>query len=200
VGTASQSVTFTPTDATDYSAVTGSVSVTVNAASTSQDFTVTPPSTTTQTVVPGSAVSYSFSITPNHGSYAGAVTFAASGLPAGATVTFSPATIAATGGAQTVTMTIQTAATTARNNEAGRKLVSLALALLFLPLLGTKKMRKETRFWMAMVILLGGLPVSTLLTGCGGSYFSQPAKDYTVTVTATGGGLQHNFTVMLNMQ
>jgi hypothetical protein len=203
VGTASQSVTFTPTGTTDYSTVTGSVSVTVNAATTSQDFTITAPVTTTQTVVPGSAARYTFSIAPNNGSYPGAVTFAASGLPAGATATFSPATISATGGAQTVTITIQTAAATALTAEPGRKLAPLALALLFLPLLGTKKMRRQGRrisHWICLLILVGGLAASVSLTGCGGSYSAQAQKNYTVTVTATAGNLQHSFNVTLNVQ
>ncbi|WP_420236363.1 beta strand repeat-containing protein [Telmatobacter bradus] len=166
----------------------------------SLDFTITTPTTTTQTVVPGSAVSYSFSISPNSGSYAGTVTFTASGLPTGATVAFSPATISATAGAQTVTMTIQTAAATAQLTESGRKLAPLVLALLLFPLLGAKKMRRQGRYWLCFVILLGGIAASAALTGCGGSYFAHSAKDYTVTVTATGGGLQHSFTVTLNVQ
>jgi hypothetical protein len=194
-------VTFTPTDTTDYSAVTGSVSVTVSVA----DFTLTPPSTTTQTVVPGSAVSYSFSITPNYGSYAGTVSFTASGLPTGATATFSPATITATGGAQTVTMTILTVASTAQKTTPvlGRKLTPLALALLLLPLFGAKKMRQQRRRmnrWLCLLFLVSGLAASTTLCGCAGGYFSQGAKDYTVTVMATSGSLQHSFNVTLKVQ
>jgi hypothetical protein len=168
----------------------------------SLDFTLAAPSTTVQTLIPGRAVSYMFSITPDYGSYAGTVTFAASGLPAGATVTFSPSTIAPSGGAQTVTLTIQTAAATARNNEAGRKLAPLALAL-FLPLFGTKKMRRQGRRmsrWLCLLILAVGMAASAALSGCGGSYFSQAPKDYTLTVTATASSLQHSFNVTLNVQ
>jgi predicted outer membrane repeat protein len=167
------------------------------------DFTLAAPSTTVQTVIPGHAASYKFSITPNYGSYAGTVVFAASGLPAGATVTFSPASIAANSGAQTVTMTIQTAEAAARNSDAGRKWAPLALALLFLPLLGTKKIRRQGRRfsrWLCLLLLLGGMAASATLIGCGGAYFAQAPNDYTITVTATAGSVQHRFNVKLNVQ
>jgi hypothetical protein len=97
-------------------------------------------------------------------------------------------------------MTIQTASTTAHNSTLPRELAPLALALLFLPLLGAKKMRQSARHWLCFVILLGGMAASLALTGCGGSYFSQTSKSYAVTVTATSGSLQRNFNVTLNLQ
>jgi hypothetical protein len=181
-----------------------STSNAVSVTSASLDYTLTASGSTTQTVVPGSAASYKFSITPEFGSYAGTVTFTTSGLPAGATATFSPAAIAATGGAQTVTMTIQTAAATAKETGLSTsKLGPLALALLLLPLLGAKKMRRRGRKmsrWLCLLILLGGMAASAALSGCNRGYFTQSAKDYTVTVTATAGSLQHSFSVTLNVQ
>jgi hypothetical protein len=184
---------------------TTSTSSDIPITTTALDFTLAPPSTTVQTVIPGNAVSCGFSITPSYGNYAGTVTFSVSGLPAGATATFSPATIAANGGAQTVTMTIQTATATTQNAKPTlpHRVASLVLALLLLPLLGTKKMRRQGRRinrWLCLLFLLCGLAASAALSGCGGSYFSQAPKDYTITVTATAGSLQHNFNVTLNVQ
>ena len=171
------------------------------------DFTLTATGTTTQTVVPGNSVSYQFAIAPNNTYYAGTVKFTASGLPAGATVAFSPETISATDGAQPVTMTIKTAAVTAQKSEPsiGRKMAPLTLALLLLPLLGTKRMRRERRKmsrWFCLLILLGGMMATAALTGCGSDnvFFSQAPKDYIVTVAATGGSQQHSFAVTLNVQ
>jgi hypothetical protein len=182
-----------------------STSNTVSVTSASLDYTLTASGSTTQTVVPGGAVSYKFSIAPEFSSYAGTVSFTASGLPTGATAIFSPATISATGGAQTVTMTIQTAATTAHNAVPTRRhrAAPLALALFFLPLLGTKRMRRQGRKmsrWICLLVLVSSMAATAALAGCGGSYFSQAQKDYTVTVTATAGSLQHSFNVTLNVQ
>jgi hypothetical protein len=210
-GKASCSVTLKPDSSNALTATyNGDANFTGSSASTlsentitvsALDFTMGASGSTTQTVIPGKAASYQFSVTPLYGAYASAVSFTASGLPTGATATFSPATISATGGAQTVTMTIQTAATTARNAEleGARRLAPLTLALVFLPLLG-RRQRRRMGHWLCLLLLAGGLAVSTALTGCGGSYFSQAAKDYTVTVNATAGSLQHSFTVTLNVQ
>jgi len=199
VGANAQSVTFTPTDTVDYTAVTGTASVTV----ISLEFTMTSSGPLAQTVVPGSAVTYQFTMAPTYGSYASPVYLSASGLPPGATVTFSPATVAANSKPQTVTLTIQTAAETAQNNGMPSKLAPLALALFLFPLLGSKKMRQEGRAmsrWLSALALIAGMAAFTALGGCGGHFFSQPAKDYTVTVTATSGSLQHTLTFTLNVQ
>jgi hypothetical protein len=204
-GTTVYSVTFTPTDAVDYTTVAGPVSVTVTPAATTQDFTINASGTTSQMVIPGGAVAYRFSIAPLSGSYAGTVTFSASGLPVGASARFSPSTISVTGGAQTVTMTVQTAPLTAIMEELlnARRLAPLALAMAFLPLFGEKKLRlqgRRMRRWLCLLVLLGGMVASTALTSCGGVYFTQTLKNYTVTVTATSGSIQHSFPVALKVR
>jgi len=201
VGTSSESVTFTPSDTTDYTTATGSVSVTVVAA----DFTITATGSTTQTVVSGALVNYLFSVSPVNGGYPGVVNFSASGLPSGATATFNPATIAATGGAQTVTMTIQTAATSSQAIKpyVGHKLIPAALGLLLLPLFGIKRMSPRGRWmnrWLCLVLLLGGAAVSLMLSGCGSSSPKQSPRAYNITVTAASGNVQHSSTVTLDVQ
>jgi hypothetical protein len=157
------------------------------------------------TVAPGSVAAYTFSISPNSMNYAGPVTFSVGGLPLGATASFTPSTVPASGGAQTVTMTIQTAAATAHNRTpfsplSGSGKAPAMLSLLLLPLVVNNKLRRRlgTRLSM-LVLLIGGLAT---ITGCGsGVRFSlEEPQTYTLTVTATSGSLQQMNTVRLTVQ
>jgi len=168
------------------------------------DFSMNTSGSTSQTVQPGGAATFQMVVAPLYGSYVGTVSFSASGLPSGATATFSPSTIAANGGQQTVTLTIQTSTTTALRNTApgvfgGRSLQPFALA--FLLLLGIGGMRRHgrnmRRMFFVAILLLGG--AVTLLTGCGGSSGPAP-QTYTITATATSGTLQHSSTFSLTVQ
>ena len=173
----------------------------------SLDFTVTASAPTSQTVTAGSAAAYQMVVAPLYGTYAASVTFAATGLPAGATATFSPTSIAANGGQQTVTMTVQTAATSALRQAVPRSPASRALqpfALAFLLLLGIGGMRRHgtnlRRVFYVLLLLIGG--ATTVLTGCGGHTNSttQTPETYTITVTATSGSLQHSTAFSLTVQ
>jgi hypothetical protein len=77
------------------------------AATTTPDFTIsaTPP---TQTVVQGNSTTYSATIAALNG-FSGTVTFAASGLPSGASASFNPTSVTGSGSS---TMTVTTASTT----------------------------------------------------------------------------------------
>jgi large repetitive protein len=160
------------------------------------------------TVAPGTNAVYTFSISPSFGSYVGPVTFTVSGLPPGATATFSPATIAANGGPQTVTMTVQTADAQARNelsgSPLGRTAIPAGLALLLMPLFGVRRLRRAARAKILMLlVLLGGLAgAAATLSGCGGGngFSLQPPQTYTLTVTATSGSIVNSATVTLNVQ
>jgi hypothetical protein len=159
-----------------------------------------------QTVTPGSVVVYSFAIAPSSGSvYPGNVTFSVSGLPTGATATFSPATITAGSGAQTVTMTVQTAAGTSSYKAAptARRMAPIAMVFLLLPLFGAGRMRRRGRDMgrLLCLLLLSGLATTALLTGCGGNSTTTPTvKSYALSVTATSGAVQQTSTVTLNVQ
>jgi hypothetical protein len=171
------------------------------------DFTMTITGPSSQTVVPGSSISYQVTVTPLYVNYAGTVNFAISGLPPGATATFSPANIAATGGPQTVTVTITTAPATAMRNTSpppGRRLEPFALA--FLLLFGAGALAKRRRAMRNLlyvgILCVGSAAAIFSLSGCGGhnGYFDQAPQNYSVTITATAGSLQHTATVTLNVQ
>ncbi|MGA7521091.1 MAG: MBG domain-containing protein [Acidobacteriaceae bacterium] len=172
------------------------------------DFTLGTPTPATQSGRAGASFQYSFNVSPLYGSYAGTVNFAATGLPSGAVATFSPSSIAADGGAQTVTMSVSTASANAalvHPSTAGRGLIPAALAFLLLPLAGTKRMRREGRRFgrlaCLLLLVLGGLGATAVLTGCGAHAGSTNSTvGYTITITATSGSIQHTSTVSLDLQ
>lgn len=188
----------------NFLASNSATSVTVGAL----DFTVALTGQSTLSIVPGSAGVYTLQITPMYGCIGSPLTLSASGLPAGATITFNPATIAAGCETQTITATIHTASATARTqpqSTPGRRIPPLALALLLLPLLGAKRMRragKRMSRLFPLLLLLGGLATCAAITGCSSTsgFFSQAPQSYNVTITATGGGVTHSIDVTLQLQ
>jgi len=193
---------------TDGSNALNSGDITVNVTDQFLDFTFASSGAATMSVMPGHSNSIGFEVTPTDGSYPGPVTFAATGLPPGATASFNPTSIAANGGAQAVTMTITAAPVAQAALVLGRPLAPLALALLLLPFAG--RMRSNGRRMgrmLTVLLLLAGAAATAALSGCGqhNGYFMQPPQNYTVTVTATatpssGSVLQHNATVTLQVQ
>ena len=87
---------------------TASGSVPVCSFTTNPDFGISA-SPTSQTVTPGSGASYTVSVSALNG-YTGTVNLSASGLPSGATASFSPSSIS--GGAGSSTMAVSTSSTT----------------------------------------------------------------------------------------
>jgi hypothetical protein len=200
--------TITATYSGDIDFLTSSNTSTTTVTVAPLDFTMTVTGPSNQTVIPGSSISYQVTVTPDYGSYAGTVNFVVSGLPTGATVTFSPANIAANGGQQTITVTIKTAAAVAAIHvparpSVGRRMEPFALAILLLFGIGglRKRGRNLRRTLGVMVLLLGGA-ATLVISGCGGNngYFAQAPQNYTVTITATAGNLVHTTTVTLNLQ
>ncbi|MGP8259549.1 MAG: MBG domain-containing protein [Acidobacteriaceae bacterium] len=172
------------------------------------DFTMTITGPSIATVVPGSTITYQVTVAPDYGAYAGTVSFAVSGLPPGTSVSFSPSSIAVNSGPQTIAVTIQTAPATAAVHvpprpSSGSRVAPFALA--FLLLFSADSMRQRGRDLKRMVcvamILVGGA-ATLMLSGCGGGngFFTQAQQNYTVTISATSGGLQHSITVTLNVQ
>ncbi|WP_263357026.1 beta strand repeat-containing protein [Acidicapsa ligni] len=191
---------------TNFAGSNASAGTTVTVAPLGFSLTISGP--TTLTVTPGSSVSYPFNLDPLYGSYAGPVNFSISGLPPRATATFSPATVAANAGKQTVTLTIQAPASAAIQPAPalGRKLPPITLALLFLPFFAAGGMRKSRRRMNQMLRLLSlaliCVPVAAVLTGCGGHSrgSSPPPETYTLKVTATSGNIQQSATITLDVQ
>ncbi|MFP5206497.1 MAG: Ig-like domain repeat protein, partial [Acidobacteriota bacterium] len=170
------------------------------------DFTLSVTAPPGLTVAPGSSVSFQFNVSPDYGSYAGPVSFAMTGLPAGATVTFSPSSIAANGGPQTVTATITVPPSSAQLQASpqpnGRPLAPLALgAFALFGLAGMRRRGKAVRRLLCVLVLLAGGAATLILNGCGGTgFFTQAPKDYTVTLTAVSGPVQHSSNFTLNVQ
>jgi sugar lactone lactonase YvrE len=194
----------------NYAAATATTSFTVAAAPVGPvGFTLTT-SSGAESVLPGGAAAFNLTLAPGSGStYPDALTLSATGLPAGATVAFSPATIAAGSGATPVTMTVQTIKPqTARDAKPGGSLGTMALALLLLPMAGIKRVRRRLRKMPGLPVVLAAAALSlgamVCLTGCGssGGFFNQAPTQYTVAVTATDTvtGAHTSTSVTLNVQ
>jgi hypothetical protein len=215
--TASGSFTFTVA-ATDSSAAPGpysgsqSYTVAIAAQTTTPDFTIDA-SKPAATVQPGSAAVFNFTVTPTGGAatFTSEVTLVATGLPSGATATFSPSSIAAGSAATAVTMTIQLPQTSAEIQPAGvrgdklaSRLVPFSLALFLLPFVGRlrKAGKRFSRILSVLLLLAAGTAVMAGMSGCGSTigFFGQQQKSYTVTVTATSGTLSHFTNVTLTVE
>jgi hypothetical protein len=82
----------------------------------------------------------------------------------------------------------------------------LAWALLLLPLVGTRRLRRsgkrmQTLMAITVFLLVGGAGLVTMM-GCGSDngFLGQAPQNYSITVTATAGTVQHASTVTLNVQ
>ncbi|MGD0646461.1 MAG: choice-of-anchor D domain-containing protein [Acidobacteriaceae bacterium] len=202
-------VTFTPGSVASFSAT---VSVADNAAGSPQtaalsgsgtaapDFTVsvTPAA---QTVSLGGMATYQVTVGEINGDFSGTVALSATGLPTGATATFTPASVTPGGESSGSVLTIQTASLTtqARAHSGWRWMPGVTLAFC-IPLLWWRRKERIWRLGCRLLCLLLSVGAA-MLTGCGGGYYSQvPAQTYTITVTGTSGSTQHSTTVTLTVQ
>jgi hypothetical protein len=144
-------------------------------------------------------------VSPAVGTTLPAITFVVSGLPAGATATFSPQTIPAGSGATNDTLSIQTSVQSAmleRNRKLGGGLV-VALGILLLPFGGGIRRSGKSMLRLSyLVLFLAGAVSLAGLTGCAvlnvpGAFPSTSAQTYTVTVTSTAASLSQTTTVTL---
>jgi sugar lactone lactonase YvrE len=163
---------------------------------------------TSQTIASGGTATYSVTVSPLSGTtFPAAVSFSASGLPAGATATFSPQTIAAGSGSTPVTLTVQlssTAASAQPENHSGRGLAPIAFAMLLLPFSrrARRSAKKLGRVGSVALLLFVTLGAMASLTGCNvatAPTSSQP-QNYNITVTATSGALTRSTSVALTVQ
>ena len=200
-------VTFTPASAaTSYPAT---LSVADNAAGSPQtvalsgsgtnpaDFGVvgTPAS---QTVQPGGSTSFNVAVSSSGGTFTNPVVLTVGGLPAGATGSFSPASVTPGSESASSTLTVQTGTTTQTAQNSAWPLAAPALAAVGLFFIPGKRRRRWITLGMLLVASLGTL---TALSGCGGGFkFTQPAQTYTLTITGTSGNDTHTTTVQLTVQ
>ncbi len=176
------------------------------------NFTLTPASpngVNSQTVIPGQTANFAFNLQPIGGSFTFPVTLSATGLPPGATATFTPNPITMGATPASFTMSIQVpqpvGALQHRGLYGGG---TIALALLLLPFSG--RIRRATRRMRPLTIvaaLLLSLTAIGGLAGCasGNGFFGVPQQTYTINVigTATGTGavvLQRTTTVTLTVE
>jgi hypothetical protein len=183
--------TFAPADNTDLTSATGQTYLQVGIL----DFTLTTPSGSVLTGKMGDSVALTFSVAPTGIAYAGNLTFSVSGpLPPLTTVTFSPATVSAEAGPQTVVMTLHTQLLTSAGGSMplGRA-VGLGVAacgLWFFPL-GETRRRKALQRMVCLMLVLVVVPL-----GCGGGY-----KDvtYPLMLNATDGATVHSVPITLHI-
>jgi hypothetical protein len=163
-------------------------------------FAATQPS---KTVQPGQSVAYQLTATPNT-SFPNPITFSVTGLPAGATATFSPSTLTPGDAATSTTMTVTVSKEVAGLHRLPSNIV-MALTLFLLPFATLRRFRRAagslSRALSIGVIVLVGSAALAFLTGCGSNgYLGQASRNYTLTVTAASGALAHTASLQLNVQ
>jgi Bacterial Ig-like domain (group 3)/NHL repeat len=162
-----------------------------------------------QTVTPGQAATYAFTVQPVGGPFNFPVTLSATGLPPGATVTFTPPAITVGTSPANFTMTIQTAAATGALRHTGLfGGGTITLGLLLLPF--SRRMRRRARRLRSLAMctmLLLSLGAVVGLSGCGtgSGFLGQQQQTYTINVIGTATGvngatLQHSTTVTLTVE
>ncbi len=150
------------------------------------DFTMAQVGTTTQTVAAGEVANYSMTVGAQSGAFTGVVDFSASGLPPGATVSFSPPQVVPGTSPVNVTMSVQTSAVLPIA-EMVRRSRRVVLALLLLPwlLMIKRRPRRAIALCAVMAVMLSA-------AGCGDRTISSAAMggtSYTLTVTGTSTNL-----------
>jgi len=156
------------------------------------DFTVAA-SPASMTVTAGESGTTTVTVTPVNGLDA-TVSFSCSGLPSGASCSFSPASVNTEDLVPvSSTLTVSTSATTATLRRNSSPLLPGAALAAVLCCFGWKK---RGRLQMLLLLAVCGVGLS-LLNGCGGG--SQPTS-YTITVNATSGSLSHSTTFLLTVQ
>ena len=153
--------------------------------------------TPSQIVSPGAIATYTFHIMSVTAPFTNAVTLTASGLPAGSSYTFTPASVTPGANGADSTLSITVPKQSALMRDGSRTPFIVAVLLLPLAALG----RSRRRLPRLMLWLLLTLPSFCVVTGCGvGGYFNQPEHTYVITVSGTSGSLVHSTTVTLTVQ
>jgi hypothetical protein len=141
----------------------------------------------TQTVAAGDAANFGMTLAPQSGAFTGVVDFSASGLPSGATASFSPPQVVPGSSSANVTMSVQTSATLLAHEW--RSTGGVVLAGLLCSLWSLGRRGRKSRQWIALCGLLLWMMASI---GCGARSVSTSlagGQTYTLTVTGTSTNL-----------
>jgi hypothetical protein len=171
------------------------------------DFTLTA-TPAAQTSYLGRSVTYQLAVAPLVGTnpFNSAVTFTVSGLPAGATASFAPASVtpSAATASSVMTVTIPALSSDNRNIPANRHPtappIAFATLLLAFGLARIKRVRKQLSSvrMLLFIVFIGGLCAA--ITGCSGTGFAVPQTTSTITVTGASGTLTHTAAVTLTLK
>ena len=172
---------------------------TVSGASPTYGFTA---SAGAVTVTAGNSATLTLGVAPVNG-FSGTVSFACSGLPAGAACLFNPSSVSAMSTAPATTMltlnTTQRTTTGALQPAHGGGLMLAAL----LPLTSLLLLRRKRKLASALAVLLFAA-TGAFVIGCSdnGKFIppGTPTGQSTVTITATSGSLSQHTTVALTVQ
>ncbi len=204
-GSDTLSVTFTPTDTTDYNSATATVTLAVEGFT----LTTTAGGTTSQTVAAGAAARFNFIVSPvGSARLVSAVTLSLSGLPAGATYKFTPEVIPAGSPATGVDLVIQTSpggSSASWNMEppddGPQRGTTILLTLVLLPWLAIRSLRRQKRFASGLLaaVLFAGLTLGVTV-GLGGCAASPQPRTYYLVVTETSSTVTHSFNLTLTVK
>lgn len=187
-----KAIVIAPPNSTSYS----------NSAVASATYTISPPPSfglaanpVYLTVDTGGAGTSTLTVTPAN-AFNSPVSFACTGLPSGATCTFSPATVTPSGAAASTQLTIATAAQTGALHTGPRPFLPATALAVAICLFGFRR-RRAVQF---LVLVAVAIAFSTI-AGCAAKAGTPPPAPVTstVTVTATSGSLQQSATIALTV-
>jgi hypothetical protein len=188
---------------------TGTYAIGTSGGGTTGNFSIST-SNTSASVNPGGSVTYVLTVNPISPATAlsSAVNLSVSGLPTGATYTFSPGTIAKGAGTTTVSFAVAVPQNElATRSPAGirvrfaSRIIPLTLGFVFLPLGGMLRCTRKRLFRTisTLSLVLGIMAFVGGEEGCGASLSGTLHQNYTLVVTGTSGTISNSVQVTLTV-
>ena len=166
---------------------------TINTSAEGLQYTLTPTALTLKT---GQSGTIAITVTPQNGTNA-AISFSCSGLPIGATCSFSPATLQTVPAQTTVSTTLTVTAPTTLATLERRSPTNAAPGVFLALTLGCIGLRRKRRAFAAAGLFVVALAALPLLSGCGSS--SPNSQTSTVTVAIAGDAVRVSPTFTLTV-